>query len=321
MTTRSLAIEVAGLHKTYGDHHVLDGIDLTVPEGTVYALLGPNGAGKTTTVNILSTLLGPDAGEIRVAGHDVRRESDLVRSSIGVTGQFSAIDELFTGRENLRLMADLAHLDRATATRDVDDLLVRFDLVDAADRRAQTYSGGMKRRLDLAMTLITRPRLIFLDEPTTGLDPRSRRDVWQIVRELTADGVTVLLTTQYLEEADALADRVGVLDGGRLVAEGTPAELKRQVPGGHVVVQFSDRTRLDEVATVYPEATVDAEAMTLKLANDGSVASLRRLVERLDDDTVAGLTVEVADLDDVFLALTGHSAEDQQTEEKEEVAS
>jgi ABC-2 type transport system ATP-binding protein len=321
MTTRNLAIEVAGLRKSYGDHHVLDGIDLAVPEGTVYALLGPNGAGKTTAVNILSTLLGPDDGELRVAGHDVRRESDLVRSSIGVTGQFSAIDELFTGRENLRLMADLSHLDRATATRDVDELLARFDLVDAADRRAQTYSGGMKRRLDLAMTLITRPRLIFLDEPTTGLDPRSRRDVWEIVRGLVADGVTVLLTTQYLEEADALADRVGVLDGGRLVAEGTPAELKRQVPGGHVVVQFTDRARLDEVAAAYPHATVDLEALTLKLANDGSVASLRRLVERLDDDTVAGLTVEVADLDDVFLALTGHPAEDQKTEEKEEVAS
>ncbi|MFD7024687.1 ABC transporter ATP-binding protein [Promicromonospora sukumoe] len=225
------AIEVTGLHKSYGDHHVLDGVDLAVTAGSVYALLGPNGAGKTTMVNILSTLLAADAGTVRVAGHDVRREPARVRSAIGVTGQFSAIDLFLTGRENLRLMADLTHLDKRTAVRDVATLLDRFDLADAADRRALTWSGGMQRRLDLAMTLITRPRLIFLDEPTTGLDPRSRRAVWQVVREQVADGVTVLLTTQYLEEADALADRVGVLDAGTLVAEGTPAELKAQVPG------------------------------------------------------------------------------------------
>ncbi|WP_285106148.1 ATP-binding cassette domain-containing protein [Promicromonospora sp. MEB111] len=230
--SRGTAIEVAGLHASYGDHHVLDGVDLTVPAGSVYALLGPNGAGKTTMVNILSTLLAADAGEVRVAGHDVRREPARVRAAIGVTGQFSAIDMFLTGRENLRLMADLTHLDRATATRDVEALLDRFDLADAADRRALTWSGGMRRRLDLAMTLITRPRLIFLDEPTTGLDPRSRRAVWQVVREQVADGVTVLLTTQYLDEADALADRVGVLDAGTLLAEGTPSELKAQVPGG-----------------------------------------------------------------------------------------
>ena len=233
------AIEIVGLHKSFGDHHVLDGVDLVVPAGSVYALLGPNGAGKTTLVNILSTLLTADAGELRVAGHDVRSEPSRIRSTIGVTGQFSAIDLFLTGRENLRLMADLTHLDRATAARDVAALLERFDLVDAADRRALTWSGGMQRRLDLAMTLITRPRLIFLDEPTTGLDPRSRREVWQVVREQVADGVTVLLTTQYLEEADALADRVGVLDAGRLVAEGTPAELKARVPG--------DSTNLDDV--------------------------------------------------------------------------
>ncbi|MCP2282121.1 ABC-2 type transport system ATP-binding protein [Promicromonospora umidemergens] len=233
------AIEIVGLRKSFGDHQVLDGVDLAVPAGSVYALLGPNGAGKTTLVNILSTLLTADAGELRVAGHDVRREPARIRSTIGVTGQFSAIDLFLTGRENLRLMADLTHLDRATAARDVAGLLERFDLADAADRRALTWSGGMQRRLDLAMTLITRPRLIFLDEPTTGLDPRSRREVWQVVREQVADGVTVLLTTQYLEEADALADRVGVLDAGRLVAEGTPAELKARVPG--------DSTNLDDV--------------------------------------------------------------------------
>ena len=238
--TRNAAISVAGLHKRYGDNEVLKGVDLEVPEGSVYALLGPNGAGKTTVVNICSTLLTADAGEIRVAGYDVGAQSDQVRRSIGMTGQFSAIDEFHTGRENLKLMADLNHLDRGRAKTAIDELLERFELADAAGRRAQTYSGGMKRRLDLAMTLIGSPRLIFLDEPTTGLDPRSRRELWQIVREQVADGVTVLLTTQYLDEADQLAHRVGVLDGGRIIAEGTPAQLKSQVPGGHVEVQFTD---------------------------------------------------------------------------------
>jgi ABC-2 type transport system ATP-binding protein len=231
MSNHTAAIEIAALTKSYADHAVLRGIDLTVPAGTVYALLGPNGAGKTTVVRILSTLTTADAGQARVAGYDVRREPDGVRRSIGVTGQFSAIDELLTGRENLRLMADLAHLRGAQARARVEELLARFDLTDAADRRAGTYSGGMKRRLDLAMTLVRRPRLIFLDEPTAGLDPRSRRALWRIVRELLADGVTIFLTTQYLEEADQLADTVGLLDGGRLVAEGTPAELKARAGG------------------------------------------------------------------------------------------
>jgi ABC-2 type transport system ATP-binding protein len=231
MTNHPTAIEVAGLTKSYDDNTVLRGIDLTVPTGTVYALLGPNGAGKTTMVRILTTLTHADAGEARVAGRDVRREADDVRRSIGVTGQFSAIDELLTGRENLKLMADLAHLPKAEGRARVEELLARFDLADAADRRGATYSGGMKRRLDLAMTLVSRPRLIFLDEPTAGLDPRSRRDLWQIVRELLKDGVTIFLTTQYLEEADQLADSVGLLDGGRLVAEGSPAELKAQAGG------------------------------------------------------------------------------------------
>ncbi len=303
-----LAIEVSGLTKSYGDLTVLDGVDLTVPEGTVYALLGPNGAGKTTVVNILCTLLTPGDGEIRVAGFDVRREAAGVRAAIGVTGQFSAIDELLTGRENLRLMADLAHLGRAGARIAVTGMLERFDLVDAADRRAQTYSGGMKRRLDLAMTLITGPRLVFLDEPTTGLDPRSRRELWAIVREQVADGVTVLLTTQHLEEADQLAERIGVLDGGRLVAEGTAAELKRRVPGGQVSVQLTDAAALAAAAGALPEATSDAGALTLRVPHDGSVAGLRRVLDRLDNDAVAGLTVSTADLDDVFLALTGHAA-------------
>ena len=315
MTITDPAIEVAGLTKSYGDHPVLDGVDLTVREGTVYALLGPNGAGKTTIVNILSTLLSPGDGEIRVAGFDVRREPAGVRAAIGVTGQFSAIDELLTGRENLRLMADLAHLDRATAAGAVTGMLERLDLADAADRRAQTYSGGMKRRLDLAMTLIARPRVVFLDEPTTGLDPRSRRDLWAIVREQVAHGVTVLLTTQYLDEADQLADRIGVLDGGRLVAEGTAAELKRRVPGGHVAVHFADAASLAAAAAAYPGATASADALTLQMPHDGSITGLRRLLADLDDDGVAGLTVESADLDDVFLALTGHAADVPTTQE------
>jgi len=231
MNQPATAIEVRGILKSYGDHPVLQGIDLTVPTGTVYALLGPNGAGKTTMVRILSTLTTADDGTARVAGFDVRTHPGGVRRSIGVTGQFSAIDELLTGRENLRLMADLAHLPAREAAARTDELLARFDLVEAADRRSATYSGGMRRRLDLAMTLVSRPRVIFLDEPTTGLDPRSRRDLWQIVHELLADGVTIFLTTQYLEEADRLADTVGLLDGGRLVAEGTPTELKERAGG------------------------------------------------------------------------------------------
>jgi ABC-2 type transport system ATP-binding protein len=256
MTHPDTAIKVTGLAKSYGDQPVLRGIDLTVPTGTVYALLGPTGAGKTTMVRILSTLIVPDDGRARIAGYDVVQEPHGVRRSIGVTGQFAAIDELLTGRENLRLMADLAHLPAPEARARVDELLDRFGLTDAADRRAATYSGGMKHRLDLAMTLVGRPRLIFLDEPTSGLDPRSRRDLWQIVRELLADGVTIFLTTQYLEEADQLADTVGLLDGGRLVAEGTPAELKAQAGGetlddvflaltGHAVTTDDDQDEME----------------------------------------------------------------------------
>ena len=236
----SLAISAVGVRKSFGDNVVLDGLELAVEAGSVFALLGPNGAGKTTMVRILATLLEADHGTIRVAGHDVRRESDAVRDAIGVTGQFSAIDELLTGRENLALMADLHHLDRGPAGKRVDELLERFELTDAADRMAMTYSGGMRRRLDLAMTLIGAPQVIFLDEPTTGLDPRSRRTVWAIVGNLVHDGTTVFLTTQYLDEADKLADRVAILDRGRLVAEGTAQELKRQIPGGRIDIHFAD---------------------------------------------------------------------------------
>jgi ABC-2 type transport system ATP-binding protein len=307
MNLHTTAIEVAALTKSYGDHAVLRGIDLTVPAGTVHALLGPNGAGKTTMVRILSTLITADAGEARVAGFDVRREADAVRRSIGVTGQFSAIDELLTGRENLQLMADLDHLPRRQGRARGQELLERFDLVEAADRRAATYSGGMQRRLDLAMTLVGSPRLIFLDEPSAGLDPRSRRELWQIVRELVDDGVTIFLTTQYLEEADELAHRVGVLDGGRLVAEGTPAELKRQVPGGRVEVTYADPAALATAAGVIEGATADEESLVLSVPHDGTLDALQRLVGRLDSRAVAGLEVHSPDLDDVFLALTGHT--------------
>ncbi|SDF22269.1 ABC-2 type transport system ATP-binding protein [Blastococcus aurantiacus] len=301
------AIAVTGLRKSFGAKVVLDGLDLTVPEGTVFALLGPNGAGKTTTVDILSTLLPPDGGEARIAGHDLRREADGVRSSIALTGQFSALDDLLTGAENLRLVADLLHVGRGEGRRRAADLLERFDLVDAADRVPSTYSGGMRRRLDLAMGLMGDPRVVFLDEPTTGLDPRSRRAMWDVVRGLVADGVTILLTTQYLEEADQLADRIGVLDSGRLVAEGTADELKRLVPGGHVRLQFDDAPSLHEAARVLGLPAPDAAGLALEVPGDGGVAELRALLTRLDDARidVAGLTVHTPDLDDVFLALTG----------------
>ena len=299
-------ITVTGLRKAYRDHTVLDGIDLHVPPGSVFALLGPNGAGKTTTVQILSTLIDADAGEIRVAGHDPVTEPDAVRAAIGVTGQFAAVDALLTGRENLILMADLHHLGKARGRRRADELLEQFDLAEAAGKRASTYSGGMRRRLDIAMGLVGEPRLVFLDEPTAGLDPRSRQAMWQTVRRLVADGVTVFLTTQYLEEADQLADRIAVLDGGRLVAEGTAEELKRLVPGGHIILRFADGPALRAAAVALDVQNVDSTQLTLQVPGDGSVRSLRALLAELDEARaeVESLTVHTPDLDDVFLALT-----------------
>jgi ABC-2 type transport system ATP-binding protein len=301
------AIRATKLRKSFGDKLVLDGIDLDVPEGTVFALLGPNGAGKTTTVQILSTLIGADGGEVRVAGHDVAREPDSVRAAIGVTGQFSAVDKLLTGEENLLLMADLRHLGRHEGRRHAAELLDRFDLVEAARKPAATYSGGMQRRLDLAMGLVGDPRIVFLDEPTAGLDPRSRRTMWQIIRELVAGGVTIFLTTQYLEEADELADRIALLDHGRLVAEGTADELKRRIPGGHIRLRFTYPDGLEAAAGMLGEALRDDEALTLQVPSDGSVKSLRALLDRLDGAAidVAELSIHTPDLDDVFLTLTG----------------
>jgi ABC-2 type transport system ATP-binding protein len=303
------AIAASGLRKAYGDKVVLDGIDLNVPEGTVFSLLGPNGAGKTTTVNVLTTLLRADGGTARVAGHDVAAEAKAVRAAVGVTGQFAAVDELLTGQENLRLMADLKRLGRVESKRVIDGLLERFELSGAAGERASAYSGGMRRKLDLAMTLIGRPRIIFLDEPTTGLDPRSRRTMWDIIRGLVADGVTVFLTTQYLEEADRLADRVAVLDHGRLVAEGTPADLKRRVPGSHIQLRFTSAGELDAAARLLSGAARDEENLTLRVPGDGGVKSLRALLARLDEHSVDAeeLSVHTPDLDDVFLALTGQA--------------
>jgi len=306
----SSAIEVSQLRKAFGDRTVLDGIDLEVPTGTIFSLLGPNGAGKTTTVNVLTTLIAADGGSVRVAGHDAATEARAVRAAIGVTGQFAAVDELLTGQENLQLMADL-HRVGAGSGKLIADLLERFDLIESAGKLTSTYSGGMRRKLDLAMTLVGDPQIIFLDEPTTGLDPRSRRTMWGIVRDLVAGGVTVFLTTQYLDEADQLADRIAVLDQGRLVAQGTPAELKRQIPGSHVRLRFADLSTLDAAARVLTGATRDDEALTLQVAGDGGTRSLRSLLDRLDEYSLDAeeLSVHTPDLDDVFLALTGHDTE------------
>jgi ABC-2 type transport system ATP-binding protein len=304
--TRS-AVAVRGLRKSFGKQVVLDGIGLDVPEGTVFALLGPNGSGKTTIVRILSTLLAADGGTARVAGHDVAAEPGLVRAAIGVTGQFSAVDELLTGQENLILMADLHHLGRAEGRRRAAELLERFELAAAAGKMAAVYSGGMRRRLDLAMTLIGDPRIIFLDEPTTGLDPRSRRTMWEIIRELVAQGVTIFLTTQDLGEADELAGRIGVLDHGRMVADGTAAELKRQIPGGRIDLHFTDTAALESAAALLDGWSRDEAGLILQVPYDGRARSLKDLLDRLDTLAAAepAVSVHTPDLDDVFFALTG----------------
>ena len=298
-------IEVSALRKSYKNKVVLDGIDLSVAAGTVTALLGPNGAGKTTTVHILSTLVRPDGGTAIVNGADVAKDPDAVRAAIGLTGQFSAVDKLLTGEENLLLMARLRHLGAARGKKRVAELLEQFDLVEAARKPLSTYSGGMQRRLDLAMTLVATPSVIFLDEPTTGLDPRSRHVMWDIVRGLVAEGTTVLLTTQYLDEADELADRVAVLDGGRIVAEGTPAELKRLVPGGHIELRFGSDAAVEAAARLLDDATRDD--LTVTVPSTGGVGTLRSVLDRLDSAGVVvdDLSIHTPDLDDVFFALTG----------------
>ena len=312
--TPRTAVSVSGLRKAYGTKVVLDGVDLSIAQGEVFALLGPNGAGKTTIVRILSTLIPADAGIATVMGYDLRREAGAVRGVIGVTGQFSAVDDLLTGEENLLLMGRLLHLPSKERRARSSELLERFELVDAARQTPAGYSGGMKRRLDLAMTLMGRPRLIFLDEPTTGLDPRSRQTMWQIIRELVREGVTILLTTQYLDEADQLADRIAMLDRGRIVAEGTPAELKRRLPGAHIRLLFADAASLDKAARALSESTRDDEELVLRVPNERGIRSLRDLLARLGDDVaVEDLSIHTPDLEDVFFAVTGNAAKEKES--------
>ncbi|GAC67271.1 ATP-binding cassette domain-containing protein [Gordonia soli] len=305
-TISTPAIEVRGLAKRFGDNVVLDGLDLRVESGEVFALLGPNGSGKTTTVNILSTLMSPDDGAVRICGHDLVDDRRAIRSAIGVTGQFAALDDLLTGRENLFLIAALHHLGRSEQRSRTAELLDRFDLTEAADRPVSTYSGGMRRRLDLAMTLVVTPRLIFLDEPTTGLDPRSRRTLWDMIAALAAEDVTVFLTTQYLEEADRLADRIAVLDHGHLVAEGTAAQLKSSVRGSTVRLTYADSADLVTATRLFDDATVDVDALTQTVPVPDVMDGLRRILDRLDraDITPADLSIQAPTLDDVFFALT-----------------
>jgi oleandomycin transport system ATP-binding protein len=310
-------VEVEGLVKRYGRTTALAGVDLSVRPGMVLGLLGPNGAGKTTAVRILATLLRPDAGHARVGGYDVVRQADRVRELIGLTGQYAAVDEDLTGYENLVLIGRLLELPRRDARRRATELLERFALADAGRRGVKTYSGGMRRRLDLAASLVTRPSVLFLDEPTTGLDPRARGEVWQMIRELAADGVTVLLTTQYLDEADRLAAEIAVIDQGRLIASGTPAELKAKVGGQTLDVRPTDPAHLDAVAAIVA-AAVDAPASRhpedpgLISAPVEDPDALPTVVARLKEERIAvtELALRLASLDEVFLALTGHPAEE-----------
>jgi ABC-2 type transport system ATP-binding protein len=303
------AIEAIGLEKSYGPARVLAGVDLRVAPGSVFSLLGPNGAGKTTTVRILSTLMRPDAGRARVAGLDVVRDRRRVRRSISLAGQYAALDGLQTGAENLRMMGRLSGLTGPQARKRADDMLERFGLAEAGRRRVATYSGGMRRRLDLAASLVGRPSVIFLDEPTTGLDLPSRQAMWQVITELTGSGVTVFLTTQYLEEADRLAGRIAVLDGGRIVADGTPAELKRRVAGQRLDLTLAGVAEFGEAARQLGERAVHRDPATLALGvpTDGTAADVRALLDDVDPGgrLVAAFTVHAATLDDVFLALTG----------------
>ena len=317
------AVRVEGVRKSFGATVALDGVDLVVPERTVFGLLGPNGAGKTTLVRVLATLLTPDAGSASVFGHDVVDEAPTVRELLGLTGQFAAVDEILSGRENLVMFGRLFGLSPAEARRRADELLERFDLADAADRPARTYSGGMRRRLDLASSLLTRPRILFLDEPTTGLDPRSRNEIWSIVRELVREGTTLLLTTQYLEEADELADRIAVIDHGRVIAEGTGNELKERVGGQILEVELTEPSRRDHAQVVLralgcgePEPVDRADRLVLPAPRNGlelvgEAASALRQAEI----GVSGLALRGPTLDDVFLQLTGAPASEDAAQE------
>jgi ABC-2 type transport system ATP-binding protein len=312
------AVEAGGLTKSYGKTRVLDGVDLRVPRGSVFSLLGPNGAGKTTTVRILATLTRPDGGWARVAGCDTVSAAAAVRRRISLTGQYAALDELQTGTENLVMMGRLRHLPGPAARARAAGLLSQFGLTEAAGRRVATYSGGMRRRLDLAASLVGRPEVIFLDEPTTGLDPRSRQAMWKMVAGLAHDGVTVFLTTQYLDEADRIADRIAVIDRGRIVAEGTPAELKDQVAGQRLDLALAGPAEFDAIACSLGRRVVhaDREALTIGVASDGSAASIRAVLDEIDPDgrRVNRFQARATTLDEVFMALTGQPAHATQKE-------
>jgi ABC-2 type transport system ATP-binding protein len=301
-----MIINVKGLRKSFKDNVVLDNIDLNVAEGTIFSLLGQNGAGKTTIVQILSTLIKADGGEIRIANHDLNREPEAIRAIIGLTGQFSAVDNVLTGEENMMLMTNLRHLNHSEGRRRTAELLERFDLTEVAKKPASTYSGGMRRKLDLAMGLIGNPRIVFLDEPTTGLDPRSRQTMWELIRDMATNGVTIFLTTQYLDEADHLANQIAVLNKGKIVAEGTPTELKRRISGGHVQLEFVEVAELEKASQIFDGTAKDDNTLTLRVPTNNSVGALRDLLGKLDSASIAvsGLSVHTPDLDDVFFALT-----------------
>ncbi|GGB82703.1 ATP-binding cassette domain-containing protein [Knoellia flava] len=319
---REVVIEAQDLVKKFGDFTAVDGVSFEVPKGSVFGLLGPNGAGKTTTVRMMTTLAVPTSGSARVAGHDVIREPEAVRASMGLTAQSATVDELLTGRENLRLIGDLYGLDRRFVRKRTDELLEQFSLTEAGDKVVKDYSGGMRRRIDLAVSLIAHPSVLFLDEPTTGLDPRSRVELWDVLRDLVRDGTTLLLTTQYLDEADQLADDIVVIDKGRIIAQGTPLELKNQSGAASLVVTVSRHDKVHEAAqllrgSVEGEVHVDADARKLT-APGGDVAALTRVATRLDDAQIEvdDLGMQRPSLDDVFLALTGHRAEESSNQEE-----
>jgi ABC-2 type transport system ATP-binding protein len=312
LVTTNAAIEAVGVTKAFGDHRVLQGLDLTVPQGTVFCLLGPNGAGKTTTVRILSTLTRPDSGSVRVAGLDGLADRRQVRRRISLTGQYAAVDASLTGAENLRMVGRLAGLTRQQARCRADELLAQFDLTDAADRRSGSYSGGMRRRLDLAAGLVSRPEVVFLDEPTTGLDLPGRQAMWQVITGLAGSGVTIFLTTQYLEEADQLADRVAVLDGGQIIANDSPHALKQQVGGRRLDLQFADAQSFDAALRLLARRAVrhDRPELSIAVATDGAAGRVRALLDEIDPGRVGvrGFALNDTTLDAVFLALVGQSA-------------
>ncbi|WHY21808.1 ATP-binding cassette domain-containing protein [Paenibacillus sp. G2S3] len=312
MTSNNWAIEVIGLKKSYKNVEVLRGVDFTVQKGSTFALLGSNGAGKTTMIKILATLLQPDNGSAKINGDDVTKQSEQVRKEISLTGQSVTADYILTGRENLRMMAKLRHL--PDPDKQAEELLRRFDLLDAADRRISTYSGGMCRRLDLAMSLLGNPSVIFLDEPTTGLDPQARLAMWDMIKDLASSGVTVFLTTQYLEEADHLADQIAILHEGHIVASGSPAELKNRLPKGHIELRFDNETTLNQAQDLLKEfnATADSNNLTLSVITDGSTRQMMRLLTKAAeaDIEIAEYAQKLPSLEDVFLAIVTSKKED-----------